>query len=179
MSNFWNTSDGKAVEKTKEHESGSGFDLFPDGEKLLAIIDEVGWSTGYAEEGAAAPDVIKMRWTVLAPEKYKNRKVFQNIKVNDEKPTTADNAKRMLMAIDQNAGGKLSSLTSEPSDNDLMSALLNKTMVIRMGVWSMNGKEGNWVNAVSPRNGQAAAAAAPEAVSSGVPDLNADDPIPF
>lgn len=169
MSNFWNTSDGKAIEKKSDHESGGAFDIIPDGTKLLALIDEAKWNAGF--EGA--PDVIKIRWTILAPDEYKNRKVFQNIKVNDEKTTTADNAKRMLMAIDQNAGGKLSKMDKEPEDNDLMGALLNKTMVIRMAVWDMNGKQGNWVSAVSPRGGNAAK------TESSTPAIGADDDIPF
>lgn len=158
MSNFWETSDGKAVEKKTEHESGGAFELIPDGTKLLAFIDEAGWKAGFDH----GPDVIKLRWTVLAPGDYKGRKVFQNVKVNDSNPTTADNAKRMLMAIDQNAGGALSKLTAEPQDNQLMAALVNKPMVIRMAVWSMNDKEGNWVSAVSPHKkaaGQTAAKA--------------------
>lgn len=175
MSNFWNTSDGKPVEKKAEHESGAGFELFEDGQRLLAMIDEAGWKAGYED----APDVIALRWTVLSPEEFKNRKVFQKIKVNDEKPTTADNAKRMLMAIDQNAGGKLSKLDKEPEDNELLSALLNKTMVIRMGVWDMNGKQGNWVNAVSARKG-GAAPAKPEPKPEPAPNLDdLDDDIPF
>lgn len=146
MSNFWKTSDGKAVEKTSTHESGGGFEVIPEGTNLLAVIDDAAWTAGFDH----GPDLIKIKWTVLSPAEYKNRVIFQNVKVNDEKEKTADNAKRMLMAIDQNAGGKLSKLDKEPGDDELVAALANKTMIIKVAVWDMNDKKGNWVCAVSP-----------------------------
>lgn len=151
MSNFWKTSDGKEIEKKSDHESGGAFEVIPDGTKLLAVIEEAGWKAPFEHGG---PDVIQIKWGVLAPDPYKGRKVFQKIKVNDEKDSTADNAKRMLMAIDQNAGGKLSKMDTEPGDNELMGALMGRPMIIRMSVWEMDGKTGNWVSAVSPRKAQ-------------------------
>lgn len=173
---FWKLSDGNVAEKTATHEVG-GFELIPEGTSLLAVIDEAQWKSGY--EGA--PDVISIRWSVLAPEEYKNRKVFQNLKVNDAKETTADNAKRMLMAIDTNAGGKLSELEHEPDDNDLMAALMNKSMIISLGVWSHEGKEGNWVRAVAPRNKKpdAPKAAASTKAKAKPTAAQLDDEIPF
>lgn len=145
---FWKTSDGKEVERKAEFDSGGGFDVIPEGTKLLALIDEAGWKAGFEGD----PDLIQIRWTVLAPEGFKNRKVFQKIKVLDPDPSKADKAKRMLAAIDANAGGKLAHIDREPEDNELMGALMNKSMIIRLGVWEFNDKKGNWVSAVSPRN---------------------------
>src|SRR5690606_31851239 len=164
---FWKTSDGKEVERNTEFDSGGGFEVIPEGTKLLALIDEAGWKSGFEGE----PDLIQIRWTVLAPEGFKNRKVFQKIKVKQNEIRkltgeseedfkkrlesaikTADRAKRMLAAIDANAGGKLAHIDREPEDNELMGALMNKSMIIRLGVWENNGKKGNWVSAVSSRN---------------------------
>lgn len=177
MTNFWNTSDGGTIEQTAEFESGGGaFDLFPEGTKLLAMIDEAKWKAGYD----GAPDVISLRWSVVAPEQFKNRKVFHNVKVNDEKPTTADNAKRMLAAIDLNAGGKLMKLGREPEDNELMSALMNKPMVISMAIWEMDGKTGNWVRAVAPRKAGDKPVATPAPVVAPAPSMDGfDDDVPF
>lgn len=164
---FWKTSDGKEVERNTEFDSGGGFEVIPEGTKLLALIDEAGWKSGFDGE----PDLIQIRWTVLAPEGFKNRKVFQKIKVNDPDPSKADKAKRMLAAIDANAGGKLAQINHEPEDNELMGALMNKSMIIRLGVWEFNDKKGNWVSAVSPRN--------VKAETKPQPTIDEDDPIPF
>lgn len=166
---FWKTSDGKEVERKTEFDSGGGFEVIPEGTKLLALIDEAGWKAGFDE---SEPDHIQIRWTVLAPEGFKNRKVFQKIKVNDPDPSKADKAKRMLAAIDANAGGKLAAIDREPEDNELMGALMNKSMIIRLGVWEFNDKKGNWVSAVSSRNVKAQQ-------QNPQPSIDEDDPIPF
>src|SRR5690606_32187086 len=95
----------------------------------------------------------------LAPEAYKNRVVFQKIRVLDDDPAKADKAKRMLAAIDANAGGKLVRLDRAPDDSDLALALTGKMMAIKLQVWEMTGddgqeRRGNWVSAVAPINGQ-------------------------
>jgi hypothetical protein len=178
MSNFWTLSDGKTAEQTTNFDAGS-IDVLPDNTDVLAIVEEAGWKSGY--EGA--PDVISLRWSVLKPEALKNRKVFQKLKVCETDPKVSDKAKRMLMAIDTNAGGKLAKLEREPEDNDLMLALMNKPMVLKIKVWKMDGKEGNWVAAVSPAKKAAPAQKSepvqqqPEPQSANLADL--DDDIPF
>jgi len=58
----------------------------------------------------------------------------------------------MLVAIDANAKGKLVELGREPTDEDLETALVNRPMLLKLGVWEMDGgKSGNWVKAVSPK----------------------------
>lgn len=151
MSNFWTLSDGKTAEQTDKFDAGA-MDVLPDNTDVLAIVEEAGWKSGY--EGA--PDVINLRWSVLKPDALKNRKVFQKLKVNEDDPKVSDKAKRMLMAIDTNAGGKLAKLDHEPEDNELMMALMNKPMVLKIKVWEMDGKKGNWVAAVSPAKKKAA-----------------------
>lgn len=145
MTNFWNLSDGTKPEQKTEFDAGS-IDVLPDNTDVLAVIEEAGWKAGY--DGGA--DLIQLRWSVLKPEPFKNRKIFQKIKVCEDDPKVSDKAKRMLMAIDTNAGGKLAKLDHEPEDNELMMALMNKPMVLKIKVWEMNDKKGNWVAAVSP-----------------------------
>lgn len=180
MSNFWTLSDGKKAEQTDKFDAGA-MDILPDNTDVLAVIEEAGWKSGY--EGA--PDVINLRWSVLKPDALKNRKVFQKLKVNEDDPKVSDKAKRMLMAIDTNAGGKLAKLDHEPEDNELMMALMNKPMVLKIKVWDMDGKKGNWVAAVSPAKKRPSAEqqqpAPVEAVSApaGNPFDDLDDPIPF
>lgn len=183
MSNFWKLSDGNTAEQTNKFDSGS-IDVLPDNTDVLAVIEEARWKSGFD----GAPDVINLRWSVLKPESFKNRKVFQKLKVNETDPKVSDKAKRMLMAIDTNAGGNLAKLDREPEDHELMTALMNKPMILKIKVWEINDKKGNWVAAVSPAKKSAAAApesapsapaAAPSApVAAGNLD-DLDDQIPF
>jgi len=38
---------------------------------------------------------------------------------------------------------------------DLMTALVGKAMAIKVKIWDMNGKTGNWISAVAPTKQQA------------------------
>lgn len=160
MSSFWNLSDGTDATKetSGEFDAGGGrIEVIPDNTSVLAVIDEAKWDR--------TPDqdrFISLRWSVLAPEEFKNRKIFQKLWVLDDEPRAKDpakkrdKAKRMLAAIDMNAGGKLLAKGEMPTDESLTSCLTNKPMVIRVMVWEMpdrNGgiAQGNWVGAVSPK----------------------------
>ena len=57
----------------------------------------------------------------------------------------------MLAAIDANCGGKLMASGEEPTDTSLAKALLNKPMHIKVMVWEMDDRKGNWVSAVAPK----------------------------
>ena len=162
MSNFWDMADGEsAATGEKEYQSPTGgFKIIPDGSSVLAMIDEAGWETDDANN-----EFIKLRWSVLEPEEFANGKIAQKMWVTDDDPNAKDdkaatkkrdNAKKMLAAIDANAGGKLSRKAARPEDDDLMLALANKPMVITVKVWEMEGRDGksmsgNWVCAVSPK----------------------------
>jgi hypothetical protein len=164
---FFTLSDGTSAATGKTDFELGGGEPIPDNTKLLAIIDEAKWSD---YEGAWH---IALRWTVLQPAEYKNRKVFQKLHVND--PAKADKAKRMLAAIDANCGGVLAAANANPTDQSLTAALTNKPMVICVKVWDMNGNKGNWICAVSARKQGAAPAPAPVATQSHA----IDDEVPF
>jgi hypothetical protein len=164
MSDFWKLSDGNDVEANDSFDAGGGkIEVIPEGSQVLAAIDEAKWDR--TEDG---DKFISLRWTVLQPEELLNRKVFQKLWVTDFDPTVLkkgedkakakrDKAKRMLMAIDSNAGGKLAAKGAMPTDIDLTSALTMKPMVIKTMVWSQRDRntgdviEGNWVGAVAPK----------------------------
>jgi|SRR5690606_33225063 len=171
MADFWTLSDGKKAEQTDKFDAGA-IDVLPDNTDVLAVIEEAGWKSGF--EGA--PDVINLRWSVLKPDTLKNRKVFQKLKVMERDPKVSDKAKRMLMAIDTNAGGKLAKLDHEPEDHELMMALMNKPMVLKIKVWEMDGKKGNWVAAVSPAKKKAAEPVATAPVATPQPAQADDNP---
>ena len=158
MSDFWNFEQST----TGEFEMGGG-DIapIPAETSCLAAIDEAKWD----EKDSAR--YISLRWNVLQPAEYKNRKVFQKLWVADADPMAKDaekkrdKAKRMLAAIDQNAGGKLRAAGVEPTETSLGIALINKPMVIKVMQWKIesNGetKTGNWIGAVSAKKGAAPA----------------------
>lgn len=148
---FWNTSEGEALNQNNSGNAemgGGNLEPIPANTLLRAIVTEAKW------DEAGGDQIIKLRWDVVDGE-YKNRVVFQKLKVCDGDPKKADKAKRMLAAIAHNAGGKLLEC-AEINDQALSMHLTNKPMLIKVQVWkieaenSQNGEEasGNWVSAV-------------------------------
>ncbi len=168
MSSFWTTSDNQEIKPTTTFESGGGNSVIPDNTTCLAMIDEAMLSS---YEGNTH---ISIRWQVLEPSVYKGRKVFQKVKVFDTDPKVSDKAKKMLAAIDANAGGKLAQSNEAPSDISLAKALLSKPMLIKVMVWEMNDRTGNWVSMVSPRT-----TTAPKATKDPEPTIADIDNIPW
>ena len=158
---FWDLSSGETAKDTgTEYEiPGGNMDPIPDGSSVLAIVDDAKWTT--VQDGT--DEFISLRWSVLAPKEYENRKVFHKLWVTDHDPNAKDHAKavaktdkarRMLAAIDANAGGKLTSKPEKPTDDSMSLHLCNKPMVITLMTWesSTGGGGGNWVCAVNPKN---------------------------
>jgi len=183
---FWNLNDGSTVSNTGNFEMEGG-DLapIPANTGCIAAIEEAKWDE-YEEDR-----YISLKWRIMKPDEYGKRVIFQKVKVygtsRDKDPqATADKAKRMLAAIDANAGGKLIKIQGEPTDADLMGALVGKPMAIKVQVWKMeiNGEErsGNWISAVAPAKGAAAKlkpapAPKPEPIAEPIDDF--EDDIPF
>lgn len=148
---FFQLSTGQDVQVTGEFDSGGGaMTPLPEGTQVMAMVDQAKWD---AHEGEY---FVSLRWTVALPEEYKNRKIFQKIKVKNPDAEKRDKALMMLAAIDANAGGQIMALGAEPEDADLANALLNRPMVLKLGLWEMKNekgelKSGNWVQKVAPR----------------------------
>jgi hypothetical protein len=151
---FWQTSEGKSAttEATGKFEASASYELIPDGTTALAII------TKPSIEQYNGDEYINVEWTIAKPEAYKNRKVFQKVRVWDSNPKKADKAKAMLANIDKNAGGKLAKLDKDPT-NESLAVLTGKTMLIKILIWSIDDKTGNYIGAVSPRTTEEAAPA--------------------
>lgn len=163
---FWNTSDNQQVSNTGTFEQeGGNLPPIPEGTQCLAMPEEAKW----AEYDGA--QYISIRWTVMAPAEYQNRKIFQKLWVLGNNPNhkdpqkQGDTAKKMLAAIDANAGGKLMASGAAPTDETLAMNLCYKQMMLKLGLWEMTteggeAKTGNWVKAVAPA-GSAQATQAP------------------
>lgn len=156
---FWNTSDGtSAVSNSTSFEIEGGGDLspIPAGTKVLAIVEMASKRT----VKDSIEEYAEIKWAVLKPEIYKNRKIFQKVWCYDLDPSAKDPTKaqakkdkalRMLATIDSNAGGRLAAAGVEPTSDALALALNNKTMVIGLNVWEMGDAKGNWVYSVAPK----------------------------
>ena len=181
---FFTQSNGKSVQSTGNFESGGGLAPIPEGTQVLAVIDEAKWDT-YQNES-----FVSLRWSIAKPQEYANRKIFQKIKVMDSDDSKRDKALMMLAAIDTNAGGKLQAAGVQPDTQALAAALMNRPMVLKLGVWELDdkSKSGNWVSKVAPRPqaGQAAQSAPapapkpqpqPKRAPTAFDDL--DDDVPF
>ncbi|MBV5345806.1 MAG: hypothetical protein JZU63_09980, partial [Rhodoferax sp.] len=149
---------------SSEFDAGGGnMQPIPSDTNVLAAIDEAKWS-----KNQKGDEFISLRWTVIAPEDFANRKIFQKLWVTDFDPSVLvkgedkalakrDKAKRMLAAIDTNAGGKLLAKPVMPTDESMTLHLTNKPMIVKVMVWEMTDRmtgdvaRGNWVGAVSSK----------------------------
>lgn len=161
--NFWDLSTGESAATSTETEfeiATGNLEPIPDGSTVLAMIDEAKWDQRGHEE------YLSLRWTVVRPDQFRNRKVFQKLWITDADPYAAspekaakkkDKALRMLAAIDANCGGRLTAKAGRPTDEMLTAALTNKLMAIKVLEWEMVGDKGdtmkgNWVAAVAPKS---------------------------
>ena len=143
---FFTLSDNKTIENANTFDlGGDDFEPMPNNTQLKAVIQETKWAEYEGQR------YINNKWSVIDGE-YKGRVLFQKIRVLDENPTKADKHKRMLAAIDANAGGKLMAAGVMPDDMSLSINLMNKPMAIIVAVWEINDKKGNWIKAVSSLN---------------------------
>ncbi len=179
---FWNLNDNsEKLDTSGNFESGGGdMEPIPAKTQVKAAIDEVKMDSYEGDE------YISARWTILAPEEYKNRKIFQKIRVFDGDSKKQDKAKRMLAAIGANAGGGLLKESNPTTDSALQKNLLMKPMVLLLQVWEIEqddgtNRKGNWVSAVSPLKGKAAQQKAPEPEPQPEPaqTMDLDDDIGF
>ena len=185
---FFTTSTGEnaAATATGEFSAGGGdFAPIPKDTRVLAMCDEAKISEYQGQS------YINLKWSIAQPKEYKGRVIFQKIKCWEADSNKRDKALRMLAAIDANAGGKLAASGAEPTDLSLQTSLTAKPMVLKLGVWDIDGKTGNWVQEVSkhqPKPGTAAPAPAPAPKPQPAPKpapvaqstgVDMDDDIPF
>jgi len=182
---FWDMNDGTAVQASTAYEvEGGDLKPIPANTGCIAAVEEAKWDSYEGDR------YISLKWRIMRPSEFEKRVIYHKVKVfgfaNDkDQKATADKAKRMLAAIDANAGGKLMKVKGEPSDTDLMSALVGKMMAIKLQVWKIKQddgttKEGNWVSAVAPAKGAAKEAPKPEPKPvEAAPADSFDDDIPF
>jgi len=178
MSFTWDLSDGDDIAKvgSKYEIEGGSIEPIPNDTTCTAYIEQANIETN--RDGL---QFINIRWSVVAPSEYKNRKVFQKLWCLDDDPRAKDaavkkdKAKKMLFVIDSNAGGKMFS-SGKPMSDALLSTVAGKQMQIKVMTYEMEGNNGkmtgNWIAAISPKSGAPAPAKKAEPVQ-------LDDEVPF
>jgi len=195
---FWTLDDGSsAVSDDKEFSAGGGdFDVIPKGTNVLVMVEDAIWKEGYQ----ISEEFVNLKVRVMKPEGYANRVLFFKLWIDELDPgvktngafdrgkavTKRDKHKRMLMAIDANAKGKLAKLQERPTNDHLGVALVGAQFVATLGVWDKeeDGKKvpgGNWLMASKPRSSEVS----PGPVTKAQPkkpafaDDDLDDSVPF
>lgn len=155
---FFKLSTGENATATDSFEvEGGGNYIFADGSTVMTMIDDAKWQSFDGGER-----FINLRFSVVAPAtdangvKIANRKLFTRLypidgnraQKGDKANQKRDRDLKMLLAIDANVYGKLATLTGEPTDSDLQSALMGKPFVTKWGAYDMNGRQGNWLMGV-------------------------------
>lgn len=153
---YFVTSDGKAVEAIQEFSTNNNFEPIPDKTEAQAYTTSISWKqpdSEFSDENK----YIEVEWVILSPENIKNRKIFQKIRLHDEKESRRDNAMRMMAAL-YTIGGKvdISKVKTEPTDADLAKAALNIKAVITIGLFTAK-KDGvetkhNYISGISSKN---------------------------
>ena len=165
---FWDLSDNtSAISDEKEYSAASAdFDVIPKGSNVLVNIESADWKPGYQ----VSEEFVNLQVRVLKPEAYSNRVLFFKLWIDDLDPgvktngvfdktkavTKRDKHKKMLMAIDANAKGRLAKLTARPDNDQLAVSLIGSQFVASLGVWDkdVDGKKvpgGNWLMSASPK----------------------------
>lgn len=151
MSDFWNLGNDAPPVSGNMDMGGGDFEPIPARTQVLAALEEIKWDD---HDGSY---YINGTWSILAPDAYKGRKVFQKIRVEDKDIKKREKALRMLAAIDANAGGQLLASGGKPTNEDMTRHLCNKPMMLMLQIWKLEDdstgetKKGNWVSAVSPK----------------------------
>lgn len=169
---FWDLDDGtSAVSNEKEFSAGSGdFDVLPKGSSVLVTVEDASWKEGYQ----ISEEFVNLKVRVLKPEGYANRVLFFKLWIDELDPgvktggsfdrakavTKRDKHKRMFMAIDANAKGKMAKIATRPTNDQLALSLTGAQFVAKLGVWDKedeNGKKvpgGNWLMAAAPKTSE-------------------------
>ena len=138
--------------------SGPSIEVIPAGTQLLAYIEnaEIAHHDG--------SEYVSLQWRINKPATYANRVIFQKLRIWEVDNKKRQRALQMLAAIDHNAGGVIAKQSKAPDSALLAMALPNKPMLIKLDVWEMDGKSGNWICAVAPKpHGETVAPQSPSA----------------
>ena len=121
-------------------ESGGDFPIIPHDTRVLAFIDKAEWDyKKNFKNSEKEENCISLRFEIDDGE-FKGQKIFKKFFVESGNEDQAEKDYKMFLNIDANAGGKIRALRRKPENEDLQRYLINKQMVIVIGM--MEGKDG-------------------------------------
>lgn len=121
-------------------EGGGDFPVIPHDTRVLALIDKAEWDCKKNfKNNEKEENCISLRFEIDDGE-YKGQKIFKKFFIESENEDQARKDYSMFLNIDANAGGKIRALRRKPENEDLQRYLINKQMVIVIGM--MEGKDG-------------------------------------
>lgn len=190
MADWLTTSEGEDLTQQKGDYEAPIFsgEPIPADTTALAMIEKCGW---VEYEG---DNYFNIQWSVLQPEEFKNRKVFQKLWLTDTDPRAKDadkkrdGAKRMLKAIDDMSGNPLVKSKRDLDSMDdafMQKSLVNKIMIVKIMVWENNDKSGNYIAAIKkkdsekPSIGKTAPRHTPPPKGTTAKQMVGDDDVPF
>ncbi len=138
---FYNLSTGNRASGSAEAAFIHEYSLIPSGTTAPAMIKK------FVLDDSVNPPVFSLQWQIMDGD-FVKRIVFQKIKCFDEKSSTSDRAKEMLMLIFKLLN-HVPTHDNIPNDSDL-APLQGKILGIKIKVWEFQGKTGNNVSEVYP-----------------------------
>lgn len=177
--NYW---DDVKEEATGTYEQSNNFTAIPEGTEVLAHIEAIKWDSF----PGSSHQHINAKWVVVGDD-YHGRKFFQSIYLKGSDPDgqyykpekaadTITSAKKMFVAIDKNAGGRICKLGQEPTDELMEKYIIGAQMLVTLGV-NKAGK--NIVRSVSPAPADTPKPTPKPKQDNGFDDSDPDMNIPF
>jgi len=154
---FWGSDE---IESDGNYDVGGGdFPVIPDGTRVKAMIDKISWEFKKNFKSGSDESCISARFEIEEGE-FKGQKIFKNFFLECDIDAEQSKAMNMFFAVDHNAGGKIKALKRKPTDDDLSRHLINKSMVIVVGMITdkSTGKESNYLQGLSASKNKPASA---------------------
>lgn len=154
MAGVWATTDGKEIEVTERVQVGGG--IIPKDSKGVAVISKITLESLTNRQTNKVEDLVNIVWKFTEGQDTKGkdlvkRTCFQKLRLWDEDEGKANNARLMLSALDNILTGGEMRKAELDIDKETLQLLANgNEALITVGVWNIDRKEGNFVQAVAP-----------------------------
>lgn len=150
--NYWDEEEEFTGEYVQEN---NDFPVLPHDTRVTALIDKAEWLTKENhKDGKNLQKCISLHFDIEDGE-FKGQKIFKRffIDKNNGNEEQARKDYKLFMNIDVLAGRKISYLDHDPDEEELQKYLINKSMVIIVGLFTDKaGKEKNYLMGVSGGN---------------------------
>ncbi len=137
---YWDNASDEAVKESGK----TGFAVIPNDTNALAIIENV-----CLKKWQDNPEYVSVEWVLIDGE-FKNRHIWQSLRIDDEDEAKANRARNTLLKIYEIAGAKKPN--DRPSNMELF-PLIGKQAGIKILEYKINDKHDNFIGAVVPSAG--------------------------